>query len=218
MQTLTPRFLAVIGSLFALCITVVAGTHAFARRDPPPRMAALLPDPTCPKPCWQGFHPSQIDPFALQAWFNDPPHGWQARYYHIRGAPPGYDENWEVSLPQGGTFDVSIVRWRDVDLIRLYAPGLTVGDALAALGKPGFISLSLKPIRSGTTGIEIDLVFPAYDLVVETLLSDDAGYLGADTPVRGLVYEPISSDSIPVTLAWSGFGPVQRYFGGTSAP
>jgi len=218
MQTRTLRFLTGIGGLLALCIAVVGGTHALARRDPPPRIAALLPDPTCPPPCWQGFQPSQIDPFALQAWLTNPPHGWQARYYHLRGAPPGYDENWEVSLPEGGTFDVSIVRWRDVDLIRLFAPGLTVGDVLAALGEPGYLNLSLQPIRSGATGIEIDLVYPDYDLVAETLLSDEVGYFGADTPVRSLVYAPPSGGDLTIPLPWSGFGPVQRYFSSTSAP
>jgi hypothetical protein len=197
------RFLVALAGLFALCAGLTGAVATLAHRDPPPRVAALLPDPDCAPPCWQGLRPGATAPSVLQAWMDHPPHDWRAVFFHERGSPPGFD-NWEITAPDGVHFDISVVRIQNprIDRLLLTAPDLRLGDVLAALGPPDSAEVGNLPGPRGVIRLVLRLVYRDYELAVEGMLGDRP-VMTADTPVSMLLYAPLPDEDAP---AWYGFG------------
>ena len=196
------QFLAALAGLFALCAALTGAAATLAHRAPPPRVAALLPDPGCAPPCWQRLRPGATTPATLQTWVDHPPHDWWLIYHH-EGAPPGFD-NWEITAPDGVHFYISITRIENpkIDRLLLTAPDLRLGDVLAALGPPDSAVVGNLPGPRGVIRLVLRLVYRDHQLAVEGMLGDRP-IVTADTPVPVLVYALLPDEE---TEGWRGFG------------
>ncbi len=208
------RFLVGIGSIFVVCTGLIGAVHAVSRQDPPPRVAVLLPDDGCPAPCWQGLRPGAISEEAVEQWAADRPAGWRVEPVNSMG--PVYD--WQVQVA-GASFGLMIDQGTlpTIDRISLLPDDLTIGDLIAALGEPDYVTINAGP--SGGAAIEVHLFYAA-----ERLIADGALYQGhdlmlpGDLPVAGLRYEAQPWGRSVVALDWRGLGTLDRAFPGGLAP
>lgn len=203
--------LSLVAALFVLCAGLVGAARALAPQAPPPGVAALLPDPACEAPCWAGLHPGTIEPASLRAWIEAPPAGWSVRPFRPQGTPVGFD-NWEITLPGGPRFYLSLVRFETpyVDRLTLFAPTLRLGDVVAALGVPDFIGARTRPGLRGERQVELRLGYVPHALVAEVVLPlSETLIVDPGLPVEALVYEP-PAGGIPAQ-AWRGFVPLDQY-------
>ena len=203
--------LSLVAALFALCAGLIGAARILAPKAPPPDVAALLPDPSCEAPCWAGLHPGAIAPSTLRAWIEAPPGDWSVRLYRSRGSPTGFD-NWEITLPVGAHFYLSLVRFHSpyVDRLTLFAPALRLGDVVAALGVPDFVDARTRPGLRGERQVELRLGYVPHAVVAEVVLPlSEALFVDPGLPVEALVYEPPAGET--PAQAWRGFVPLDHY-------
>jgi hypothetical protein len=207
------RVLILTGSLLFLCAALIAGTRTLARRDPPPRVAVLLPDPTCTVPCWQGLRPGAITSKVLAAWLDQPlgKRGQQAEPVVLATTRPGVIDSWQVTLPDAAPVILTTVRIhsREVDSLIVTQADLRVGDVIAALGEPAFIDFNLGM----HSDLDYRLYYPEPRVIVEGTIQLDTWTLGPYTPASRLVYDGTAWARPVLAVDWQGFGSLTRYFG-----
>lgn len=201
------RVFAWIAALLAGCTALIGGIHALARQqDPPPHVAALLPDPTCPAPCWQGFRPGYMEGDALQSWLADPPDGW--RVTGGDGTLPLPVDRWQVQLAGGAQFYIDLMRIHSpaVDQISLLdLPGLQVGHLIAALGAPSFVDFFL----GSDSQLWMRMFYPDERLIAQMIVPDD---LRPGIRVDYLIYDAMPWSRPALAFDWRGFGSITRYY------
>jgi hypothetical protein len=215
------RFLLAVARLWLSGAVLVAGTHLLARRAPPDRVSALLPDPTCTAPCWQGLRPGYIAPDRLEAWIGDPPGDWQPSPLHSDLTRIGLIDSWQIRLPDAAP--LILTTWRihspAVDRLDVAQADLRLGDVIAALGEPDFLEFNLGPSSQGQVMVEFRLYYPRSSLIVLGSVLAEAPYLAPYTAVEALIYQALPWSRPALAVNWRGFGSlVAHYYPGGVIP
>jgi hypothetical protein len=201
-------------ALFAVCLLVIGGPRLLAQNQPPDRVAALLPDPDCAAPCWQGLRPGYVPPDALKAWIDDPPGNWRASPVYPDVTRVGVIDSW--SIPLADDAPLILTTWRvhspNVDKLFVEQPDLRVGDVVAALGQPAFIDFNLGADIDLGASIEFRLYYPEPSLIVWGVLPVETPILTPDTPVATLAYEALPWGRPLLAFDWRGFGSLLQHY------
>ncbi|MBN1679796.1 MAG: hypothetical protein JW966_05860 [Anaerolineae bacterium] len=206
--------LRLTGGLLLACVLVIGGTHAFARRDIPAHVAAMLPDPDCPAPCWQGFRPGYITDDVWEQWFDSQPAGWQITPDQSSAANPDPGGAWTITLPDGRaiTLTMLIMARPTQDALFVSQDSLTLGDIINALGAPAFIDFNYGLTIAGKDTLDYHVYYPRQRLIVNGFVPPGSTRLSPDTPVSTLAYEAMPWTRPVLAFDWRGFGSLTRYF------
>lgn len=204
------RVWAGLGGLLLVCSVLVGAVRVISRRDPPPDVAVLLPDDGCRAPCWQGLRPGTIDDDTFATWLEALAPGWQV----IKIDLADYQSLWRARTG-AAAFELRLTRDRlpTVDRITLVPDDLTLGDLLAALGAPDYVTVSAER-RAYLVGFQFYYVQER--LIVDGVLQHPSrGYgLRPDHPIAQLRYEAVPWGRSVVALDWRGLGTLDSYFNG----
>ncbi len=192
-------FASIVG-LFAVCTALTGLVHAAARRDPPARVAALLPDPDCAAPCWQGLRPGYASARDLQAWIDAPPPGWTLTRQEDLVPTDGSLQHWMIQQP--ATLRLTILQSPQPtnDQLMLEPRDLALGDLIAAHGAPEYFDLAVLP----SPRLIIRLYYPADRLIAQITLATGAHFLWPSTRIDSLIYSAVPWTRPLVALDWRG--------------
>jgi len=214
---MTRLFLATTASLFLLLVLVIGGTRLAARRDPPDSVAALLPDPACPAPCWQGLRPGTISSDALHDWLHTLPDGWHSDDPPIQEVAAGVRDRWRIDMPGADPLFFTLDRIHSplVDRLIVSPPDLRLGEVIAALGTPDYVDFMIIAPRATQPGkLEWRLYYERQRVMIRSLVSLDDVYLYPDLLVDALIYEAAPWGRPVLAFDWRGFGSFTRYYPG----
>lgn len=194
------RLFASIAGLFAVCAALTGAIHAAARRDPPARIAALLPDSSCPAPCWQGLRPGYATARDLQSWLDTPPQGWTLRRLDDGTPSDGSLRSWAISGGTSLTLTVIQTPHPTSDQLMIDPPALTLGDLIAAHGEPAYFDVySDPPLR-----VIVRLYYPADRLIALMALPAGDNFLWPSRRIDSLIYSAVPWARPLLAFDWRG--------------
>jgi hypothetical protein len=194
------RLFASIVGLFAVCAALTGMIHAASRRDPPARVAALLPDPECPAPCWQGLRPGYASARDLQTWIESPPRGWTLKRLEDGTPSDGSLQSWSISGSASLTLTVLQSPQPTNDQLMIDPPALTLGDLIAAHGAPDYFDVYMDP----PLRVVVRLYYPADRLIALLLLPAGDHFLWPSQHIDSLIYSAVPWARPLVALDWRG--------------
>jgi hypothetical protein len=188
--------------VFVVCCALIGGVRLLSPFDPPRDVAALLPDPACPAPCWRGFAMDKVTVDQVLAWVQTRPADWRVTGY-TPTSRSGRSTHWEMKVPDIGTVMIDTI---PTDLgfqtaLRLMPHGLRLGDMLVALGEPDRIDFHMG---KGFQSIVFWMHYDRHQLDVMGMTDEDV--LEPRTPVSVLVYQAPPWGRSFAPYEWRGFG------------
>jgi len=191
------RGAAGVGALFLGMVLLIASVSASARRQSPPATAArMLPDASCPAPCWNGIHTDTTSHAATVERIKTLPDAQQMGIieWHFR-----LDDH-----PQR----LRLERGRD---LVFRSSGLQVGAIIAALGLPDFqVRGSAYDQATGISGTYVSLYY-ANQRVIYTAMLPAEKRLSPLAQIVQVIY-PAGPFPQPVTAhTWQGWGWIDLY-------
>ena len=211
------QVLVLTTGVLILCAALIGGTRALARRDLPAHVQALLPDPLCPAPCWQGLRPGYSTPENITDWVKNPPEGW-----HIEVPSESADFPCQMGfaclvLPDGINIYLGVTSSSPTEVIFGVVPlELTLGDVLVALGEPDAIgfNLGISPDSVDFRLYYLDEYLTVFGRVGfnGVVLSPDDPDLTPTTQIEWLQYQAQPMSRPLLAFEWRGFGSLARYY------
>lgn len=206
------RALALTAATLLTLTALIAGTRLLARTDPPPEVAIVLPDDTCPTPCWQGLRPGYLTAGDVAAWLDAPPAGWQVSDVYPTSATipaASVPVSWRITGPGHQAISVYLPHATGpfANQIELAPARLTLGDVVAALGPPAGVDL-LRSNSGVFTFVSTQVYYPAHNLIVKLM---PGVRLDASARVASLIYIPVRLAESVYSQPWRSFGSYLRY-------
>lgn len=191
-----------------LCTLVVGAARWQARHTLPPAVTALLPDDSCPAPCWQGLRPGYWTDDEIQHWLDDPPHGWRSAIQGPQTPPAGSQQVWEISPHEGPPMTLTLDHSANPvdDVLTLKPTDLRLGELMTGLGRPAYFDYAAY----GDTPPGTDRQFYAWlhypDRMITVMVTLPAGqtYLSPAAVVETVVYSPLGWNRSLTSADWHG--------------
>jgi hypothetical protein len=204
------RLCIAFAGLFALCASLIGVTRAAARlADPPAYVAAVLPAGGCPAPCWQGLRPGQITGAQLDGWLAALPSGWTLL---LEDAPVTASRtDYRFRFNSGETLSVNIIDLapNGQQAIEVSHPALRLGDLLAALGPPAYLSFTRQD-----DGLGVRLFYPDHQLFARAALAPGDAAIAPELPIQTIHYHATPLSRALLGTNWRGLGKIGRYVPG----
>ncbi|MBI5958593.1 MAG: hypothetical protein HY866_07660 [Chloroflexi bacterium] len=203
------RFLASVGALFALCTLLSGAARWQARHTLPPTVLALLPDESCPAPCWQGLRPGYWTGEEIERWLENPPHDWAIEEISRTGDSAYLIH--VIRLPGEKPITLALDRTHSViyDRLVLEPHDLALGDLLSGLDRPSYYEYgeTMDPDRPYFAR----LYFPEYMLHVIVILPHGDNTLSPDSPVKWVQFIPLQWHRPLLAQDWAGPAYLSEY-------
>jgi hypothetical protein len=202
--------LTILAILWLACGLLAGGVLALTRwGGPPERVAALLPDESCPAPCWQGLRPGWVEQEQVPAWLAGLPDSWQVEPLETEATLPRPSNMYDVTVP-GGAFRLSLSRLHDpaTEIIAVLPRDLVLGDLLAALGAPDYVAFRI----GDSLDVLATLYYEEAHMWAECRIEDVAYAIRPATPVYALVYDAVPWSRPALAFDWLGLGSLDRYY------
>jgi hypothetical protein len=217
------QLLVLSGGVLMLCAALIGGTRALARRDLPAHVQALLPDPSCPAPCWQGLRPGYSTTDDILNWIANPPDGWHVILPFTSKEIICQYGSACIILPDQVRFDLAAIGTGSTQAFFEVLPyELTLGDVLVALGEPDAIGFNLGASQNT---VDFRLYYLDDYLIVNgqvsikgTVISPDDPELSPTTQIAWLQYQAQPMSRPLLAFDWRGFGSLARYYPDGLAP
>jgi len=198
--------------IFVLCAILIGVVRGVLPHQPPPEIAALLPDVSCTAPCWQGLRPGYSTPDDVQQRLTDS--RWPDAV--VDGGTAGSVEEWTAVLGDDARlwFGYSSQSPAQNEL-QLRPAHLRVGDVIAALGEPDAVAFAyVYPHRSVRSRVELEfrLYYRASGLMASGTLPPYAVELDAAQRVEVLNYPALALTLPLLAFEWRGFGSLVKHY------
>jgi hypothetical protein len=163
----------------------------------PPLVKLVLPDETCPPPCWNGINTNEDDHAATVERIMELPHAQQAGLLQ-----------WTFALDGETLQQVRLENGRD---FILKPQGVRLGDMLLALGK-GEYQVRGYAVSGSESGQYVSWFYPEQRILF-TVFIPTGGRLSSLTPVHQITYPAGVFPEPDVRHGWVGFLQMEAYPG-----
>ncbi len=181
------RFCGIMISLFAL---IFVGCWQVIQREgsyQPAAMEIILPDESCPAPCWYGIRAGTTQLMDIHSRVNE-----------FSGVQEIGKNTWQL------TRDVQVSLNPDNGDLFIYPQGVTLGDFLLRLGEPDYLTLQFSV---GARQVESEKVLQVYYEEAQiTLFVPVTERLSVQTPVQSIRYATFTRPFN--AMAWQGCVPL----------